>query len=291
MDGRFKGIFPALLTPFDRDDNINKQALAQLIERNIRAGVSGFYVAGSTAEVFMLTESERYQVYETVAEVAGGRVRLIAHIGAISTKQAVEYGRLAGSLGYDAVSAVPPFYYKFTKEQIRRHYFTIASEVGLPVLLYNFPDNSGVSFGFEDFAGFLKNPEFIGLKHTSSDYFMLQRIKEAFPDKLVYNGYDEMFICGLATGCDGGVGSTYNFMADKFIRMMEKYQKGDTAGAYTEQRVVNRIIGTLKKVGVMEGTKELLCQLGIDCGRARSPYSVLGEQERRFIAAEVLPLL
>ena len=87
MDGRFKGIFPALLTPFDRDDNINKQALAQLIERNIRAGVSGFYVAGSTAEVFMLTESERYQVYETVAEVAGGRVRLIAHIGAISPKR------------------------------------------------------------------------------------------------------------------------------------------------------------------------------------------------------------
>ena len=186
---------------------------------------------------------------------------------------------------------MPPFYYKFTKEQIRRHYFTIASEVGLPVLLYNFPDNSGVSFGFEDFAGFLKNPEFIGLKHTSSDYFMLQRIKEAFPDKLVYNGYDEMFICGLATGCDGGVGSTYNFMADKFIRMMEKYQKGDTAGAYTEQRVVNRIIGTLKKVGVMEGTKSCSARLGIDCGRARSPYSVLGEQERRFIAAEVLPLL
>ena len=191
-----------------------------------------------------------------MAEVAGGRVTLIAHVGAISTRQAVEYGRLAKSLGYNAVSAIPPFYYKFTKEQIRRHYFTIAEHVGLPVLLYNFPDNSGVCFSFEDFAGFLEVPEFIGLKHTSSDYFMLQRIKEAFPDKLVYNGYDEMFICGLATGCDGGVGSTYNFMWKQVHQNDEEIPRGrHRPGLMPNSALSNRIISALKKVGIMEGTK------------------------------------
>lgn len=291
MEKNFKGIFPALLTPFDKNENINTQALGHLIERNIKQGVSGFYVAGSTAEVFMLTDGERKQVYETAAKYAGGKVTLIAHIGAISTAQAIEYGKYAKASGYDAISAIAPFYYKFSFEQIKRHYFTIAEAVGLPMIVYNFPGFSGVNMSVAEISEFLKSPEFIGVKHTSSDFYALQSFKAAFPDKVLYNGFDEMFICGLSMGSDGGVGSTYNFMADKFIRMIEKYKSGDTVGALREQKTVNAVIDALKKVGVMEGEKEVLCQMGLDFGHARAPFSQLTDEQKAVITKEVMPLL
>lgn len=91
----FKGVITALLTPFDKNNKINENALAQLIERNIKQGVDGFYVCGSTAEVFLLSNEERTALYKMVKDIAGDRVALIAHVGAISTEQAKIYAREA----------------------------------------------------------------------------------------------------------------------------------------------------------------------------------------------------
>ena len=291
MKKDLSGVITALLTPFDSHNNVNKKALGELIERNIAAGVNGFYVCGSTAEVFLLSDAERRKVYKIVAEKAGGRVPLIAHIGAISTDQATEYGKYAKSLGYDAISAVAPFYYKFSFDSIRRHYFEIQDTVGLPMIVYNFPNFSGVNLGVAEISSFLSSDGFIGVKHTSSDYFALQQFKSAFPDKLVYNGYDETFLCGLSMGADGGIGSTYNFMADKFIKIRQLFLAGDIAGAMKLQETANKIIASLIKVGVMEGEKEVLCQMGIDFGRARSPFRELTDEQKALIAKEIIPLL
>ena len=80
-----KGIFPALLTPFTPDGALSKQGLSDLIEYNLSKGVTGFYVTGSTAEVFLLSDEERLEVMKSVAELTQGRCQLIAHVGAIST--------------------------------------------------------------------------------------------------------------------------------------------------------------------------------------------------------------
>lgn len=97
---KFKGIFPALLTPFDENDNVNVTALTELVHYNIAKGVAGFYVGGSTAEAFLLSENERKLVYKTVAKATKGKVTLIAHIGCISTVQAIEFGKYAKEQGY-----------------------------------------------------------------------------------------------------------------------------------------------------------------------------------------------
>ncbi|MBP5271027.1 MAG: N-acetylneuraminate lyase [Clostridia bacterium] len=288
---RLRGVFTALLTPFDKNDRVDPEALSRLVEFNLRQGVSGFYVNGSTAEVFMLTDEERLLVYRTVAEAAAGRAALIAHVGTISTAQSVRYGEYAASLGYDAISAVAPFYYKFGFAQIKEHYFTIQRSVGLPMIVYNFPGNSGVNLTVEQIGEFLSDDGFAGVKHTSNDYFAMQTFKAAFPDKVIYNGYDEMFLCGLAMGADGGIGSTYNFMADKFVRMSEKFSAGDVDVARDEQACANRIIRSLIKIGVAEGEKEVLCQMGIDMGRARAPYRSPDSEMRRIVEKEILPLL
>ncbi len=287
----FKGIFPALLTPFDKNDNVNTEQLAKLVERNIQQGVTGFYVAGSTGEAFLLSEEERRLVYKTVKDAAGDRATLIAHVGTVSTKQAVEYAKYVESIGYDAVSAVAPFYYKFSNAQVVEHYKTIADSVSIPLIIYNIPSFSGVELSLDEIAVLLEHKNILGVKYTSNDYFKLQQIRERCPDAVIYNGFDEMMISGLAMGADGGIGSTYNFMADKFIKIQQLWQAGDVKGAQEIQRQANKIIMALIKVGVMAGEKAVLTLLGFDFGDCRKPFGALSEQQVEYLKETVLPLL
>lgn len=287
----FKGIFPALLTPFDANDNVNTAELAKLVERNIEQGVDGFYVAGSTGEAFLLSEEERRLVYKTVKDTAGDRVTLIAHVGTVSTKQAVEYAKYVESIGYDAVSAVAPFYYKFSNAQAVEHYKAIADSVSIPLIIYNIPAFSGVELTLDEIADLLAHDNILGVKYTSNDYFKLQQIRERCPDAIIYNGFDEMMIAGLAMGADGGIGSTYNFMADKFIKIRELWQNGDVKAAQELQWQANKIITALCKVGVMAGEKAVLDLLGFDFGVCRKPFGSLTAEQIEYLKAEILPLL
>ena len=286
-----KGIFPALLTPFGKDGSINNRALEALIEMNIKKGVRGFYVAGSTAEVFLLTPAERKALYRTVKEIVGSRAALIAHVGDVSTDRAKCYARLADSLGYDAISAVAPFYYKFSFAEIKQYYYDIVTSVSLPMIVYNFPNFSGVNLSVAQMGEFLTDDRFIGVKHTSNDYFALSQFKIAFPDKIVYNGFDEMMLAGLSMGADGGIGSTYNFMAEKFLRLCELFRDGRIQEADALQKEINRIIAVLCRVGVMQGEKEVLTQMGLDFGESRAPFAPLTAEQKKMIATEILPLL
>lgn len=288
---KLKGIFPALLTPFDKNGKINKDELIRLVEYNLAKGVKGFYVGGSTAEAFLLTEEERISVMEIVSECAKGRCTLIAHIGCISTEQAIRLAKAAKELRYDVISSVAPFYYKFSFEEIKKYYFDIVNAVDMPMLIYNFPAFSGVTLTVDNIKEFLSDDRFIGVKHTSSDYFALEQFKAAYPDKVIYNGYDEMFLAGLSMGADGAIGSTFNFMAEKFIKIYEAFQKQDILTAQKLQQEANCIIQALCKVGVMQGEKAVLEALGFDFGPARAPFKELSEMQKKELCDAILPLL
>ena len=221
-----KGIYPALLTPFKEDNSVDYDALSDLIEFNLAKGVSGFYVTGSTAEVFMLTSEERKNVMKTVYETVRGRCSLIAHVGCIGTDEAISYGKYAEKLGFDAISSVPPFYYNFPKSAIMEYYKDISSHVDLPMIVYNIPAFSGVSFTIEDIDLLLSDSRIIGVKNTANDYFIVEKMKRHNPDKIIFNGYDETYLAGLSMGADGAIGSTFNFMAEKFIRMKAYFEDG-----------------------------------------------------------------
>lgn len=291
MNEKFKGIFPALLTPFDGQNRVDTEVLGRLVDYNLQKGVDGFYVAGSTAEVFLLDAKERLAVMEAVSSRAGGKCTLIAHIGCISTKQAIEYAREAKEMGYDAISSVAPFYYKFSFEEIRRYYFDIVDAVDLPMLIYNFPAFSGVNLTTDNIREFLADDRFLGVKHTSSDFYALEQFKAGFPDKVVYNGYDEMFLAGLSMGADGGIGSTFNFMAEKYIEIRRLFQENDMSAAQALQREVNTILRALVEVGVMQGEKAIMEGLGFPLGQARSPFAPLSGAQKEKLLRLTLPAL
>ena len=283
------GIYTALLTPFDQNDKLNEKALCDLVKMNLDKGVSGFYVGGSTAEAFLLSDDERRAVYEIVAGEAKGKATLLAHIGALSTEQAIGFAKHAEKLGYDAVSSVAPFYYKYTFAELKQYYFDIVNQVSLPMIVYHFPNFSGVSLSAANVGEFLQDDRFAGIKYTSSDYFMMEQIKSAFPDKVVYNGFDETFLAGISLGADGGIGSTYNFMADKFVKIQKLHAEGKMQEAKAVQQQANAIIAVLCKIGVMQAEKEVLNQLGLDFGHCRRPFAPVTEEQKREIAEKIIP--
>lgn len=287
---KFKGLFTALLTPFDENGKINEKALEKLINYNIKNGAKGFYVGGSTGEAFLTNVDERKQVLEIVKAYAPDHT-LIAHIGSLNENEAKELGRFAKKLSYDAVSSVAPFYYKFSFNEIKGYYSRLADASELPMLVYHFPAFSGVNMGIDEMGEFLSDDRFLGIKYTSNDFFAMELCKAKFPDKIIYNGFDEMLLSGLAMGADGGVGSTYNFMVDKFVRIKECFDSGNIKEAQGIQKEVNRIIAILCKIGVMQAEKEVLNQLGIDFGICRKPFGEPTKEEKALISEEIIPFI
>ena len=281
MATKFDGIYPALLTPFYENGNINYAALRQLVEMNIKKGVAGFYVCGSTAEAFMLSTEQRKSILEAVVDQTAGRAQIIAHVGTISQNTACELARHACSCKVDAVSSIPPFYYGFPFDCIKRYYFALADVSDVPVLVYHFPANSGVQLTVDHVRQFLEDERFLGIKFTSNDLFMLSQIRMLKEDAVIFNGYDEIFLSGLAAGANGGIGSTYNFMAEKFIRIKALFEAGRMEEA-------NRVIVALAKLGVMPAEKAALTLMGIDMGECLPPFQRLDGEQIAFLKKVLL---
>lgn len=277
----FKGVFPALLTPFTKDDKINHKAIDQLIKLNIKKNVNGFYVGGSTGEGLLLTIDERKELFEAASCANAGKTTMIAHVGTINTKHAIEMAKFAEECGYDAISAVAPFYYGFTVEMIKNYYLEIANSVSIPMIMYNFPGASSFKLTNEIAESIFENKKFIGIKHTTPDLFQLQQFKTIKQHPIVYNGFDEMFVAGLSMGADGGIGSTYNFMAEKFVSMYNAFANGYIDKARTIQYQVNSIIAKLIRYGVFAMEKGILNEMGIDMGECRRPFMPLNDKGKK----------
>lgn len=287
---KYKGIFTALLTPFDKNNRVNEKELEKLVKFNLEKGVKGFYVGGSTAEAFLLSMDERKQIMDVVKSSAPDAT-LIAHIGSINEGEATELSLHAKKTGYDVISSVAPFYYKFTFEEIKNYYFRLADAAELPMLVYHFPAFSGVNMGMNEMGQFLSDDRFLGIKYTSNDFFTMEQCKSSFPERIVYNGFDEMFLAGLSMGADGGIGSTYNFMADKFVKIQALFKAGKIDEAQEIQKEANKIITVLCKIGVMQAEKEVLNQLGFDFGTCRRPFSEPTTEQKELIAKEIIPFI
>ena len=275
------GIFPALLTPFDSKGRVDEENLRRLVSTNIGRGVDGFYVCGSTGEAFLLKPEERKRILETVVSEVAGRVSIICHIGAIGTDSTIELGKHAEAAGADAVSSIPPFYYKFSAAEVVGFYRDIADAVGLPVIPYNFPALSGVTLTGDLIRQLRENSRIIGVKFTSNDLFQLERMKKDDPTLIVYNGFDELFLAGLAMGADGAIGSTFNFMPEKFIGIRERVGAGDIVGARAFQEKANEVIQVLLGTGKpLNAHKFILGLQGIPCGECRRPFLPLTDIDK-----------
>ncbi|XES83859.1 N-acetylneuraminate lyase [Franconibacter pulveris] len=274
-----RGVMTALLTPFDINQRLDGDSLRRLVRFNLSQGVDGLYVGGSTGEAFMQTAAEREEVLEIVADEAKGKATLIAHVGTVSTTESQQLARSASRYGYDAVSAVTPFYYPFSFEEHCDHYRAIIdSAEGLPMVVYNIPALSGVKLSLEQINTLVMLPGVRALKQTSGDLYQMEQIRRAQPELVLYNGYDEIFASGILAGADGGIGSTYNVMGWRYQRIVRAIEAGEIAEAQRLQSDCNKVIDLLIKTGVFRGLKTLLHYMDVvSVPLCRRPFAPVDE--------------
>ncbi len=293
MVSHLRGVMPALLTPFDAQQNIDRASLRRLVRFNIELGVDGVYVGGSTGEAFVQSLSEREEVLEIVAEEAKGKITLIAHVGCVSTAESQQLAVAAKRYGFDAVSAVTPFYYPFSFEEHCDHYRAIIDSAdGIPMVVYNIPALSGVKLTLEQINQLVTLPGVGALKQTSGDLYQMEQIRRAHPELVLYNGYDEIFASGLLAGADGGIGSTYNIMAWRYLGIVQALKEGDTAKAQQLQHECNKVIDLLVKVGVFRGLKTVLHYMDVLsvplCRKPFAPVEDKFQAELKALAQQLM---
>lgn len=278
------GIYPALITPYTDDGRIDEKALCTLMDRLLDRGISGFYIGGSTAETMLLQLSERKRILETVVHHCGGCCDIVAHIGSQATRDTVDLARHAAELGgVCAISALPPIYYKYSEQELVNFFREVAQSTTLPFLVYHAPALSGVTFGKETFEQLFTVENIIGIKFTAYDLFTLQRLKTAFPEKIMINGHDELFLNTLPLNLHHAIGSTFNFMPEKFLAIQKAFSTGHYLEAYALQDEVNEIIEGLLRVGVFRGVKAMLRLLGLPMGDCRKPFAPMAQEELDFL--------
>ena len=286
----FDRLWSALLTPTREDESVNYDALERIVDRQIEEGAEGFYCCGSSGEALLLTLEERKQVLEHTVKAANGRVPVISHVGTIRTADAIELARHALDHGAMAVSMIPPYYYKFSMDDIIGYYEAVIDALPhAPVIVYNIPQFTGVEFSKDNAGRLLANENIVGIKHTSTNLYSLERIGQAFPDKALINGFDEQFLGALAMGARATIGTTVNLFAPLFHKVREAYNAGDMALALRWQRAINLRVEATVKIGIFNAMKYGWTLRGIDCGFCRAPFRPLDADARRAMA-ELLAL-
>lgn len=275
------GIFSALLVSYNEDGSINEQGLRQIIRHNIdNMKVDGLYVGGSTGENFMISTEEKKEIFRIAKDEVKDQVALIAQVGSVNLKEAVELGKYATELGYDSLSAVTPFYYKFSFAEIKHYYETIIAETGNNMIIYSIPFLTGVNIGVEQFGELFQNPKVLGVKFTAGDFYLLERLKKAYPNHLIWAGFDEMMLPAVALGVDGAIGSTFNINGIRARQIFDLTRAGKLDEALAIQHTTNDLIEGILANGLYLTIKEILKLQGVDAGYCREPMTAKATPEQ-----------
>ena len=241
--------------------------------------VDGLYVGGSTGENFMISTEEKKRIFKIVKDEAKDQIKLIAQVGSINVYESVELAKFATALGYDAISAVTPFYYKFSFNEIKDYYNTIINSVNNRLIIYSIPFLTGVDMTVEQFGELFENEKIIGVKFTAADFYLLERLRKAYPNHLIYAGFDEMMLPATVLGVDGAIGSTFNVNGIRARQIFDLARDGKIEEAREIQHITNDLISAILSNGLYATLKELLKLNGVDAGYCRKPMALTTEAQ------------
>ena len=286
----FNGVIPAMITSFNKNESINKESIRKTINHLISEKVDGLYITGSTGETFLMSQEEKKQVIEVVVEEVNGRVPVIAHIGSIGTKITTELAQYAEKVGVDALSALPPFYYGFSNEEIFNYYKDISNSTNLPITVYNISHANLMDLDMLKRLASIKNVD--GVKYTAPTHFNFSKIKKEIGENFkIYSGMDEMALSGLISGADGIIGSFYNLMPELFVEIYKQVKNNNINEAKKIQEKINIIIiYALKKSGY-PFIKMGLKWLDVDSGYVRRPFNTITDTENEKSIINELKIL
>jgi 4-hydroxy-tetrahydrodipicolinate synthase len=283
MDARLtpRGIIPALVTPFDQDENLDLRTLARVVDRVLSSGVHGLFVAGSQGEFWALTMEEHRQLIAETVRIAGGDVPVYAGASAITTRQAIALAKSAEAAGADAITVLPPFFVRPSQTELQHHFDAIADAVKTPVILYNQPQRTGVSLSTQLVAALAQRTQFIAVKDSSADLNQTIDYIAATPDEFgVLVGNDAQIAYGVFAGASGAISSTANVVPDLCVAIYDAAVEGSVETARELQERLARLRGAFELGTFPVVVKEALAITGEPVGPCRAPVGELSPEAR-----------
>lgn len=286
----FKGVIPAVISVFDKDENLDEAGTRAFIRHLLSYPIGGLYITGSTGETFLMTPEERKRQVEIVMEEVGDKVPVVVHVGAMSTRTTIELAKHAEKCGAAGVSSVPPFYFKFNEEQIIGYYRDVAEATSLPMIVYNIPLAGMMSV--ETIVKLSQIENVKGVKYTGTALYETALMRESCkPGFQIYGGCDELGSSNIALGVDGIIGSFYNCIPDLYLRIWDAVKRSDVAAAAELQcKAVHVIMAGIHSGSMMACIKLWLRAAGIPAGYARRPFTNFTPEKQKALVQELVAI-
>ena len=228
----FTGACTALVTPFDENGSINYESFGNLIDRQIASGVDAVCVCGTTGESATMSIREHIAAVEFCVKHVNHRVKVIAGAGSNDTSAAVYLCQHAQDSGADALLLVTPYYNKASQLGLIKHYEYIADRVELPIILYNVPSRTGVSFTAETYQVLSQNPKINGVKEASGNFSLLAHTRYLCgEDFYIWSGNDDQVVPMMALGAKGVISVAANIIPELMVKMSHLCLEDDFAQA------------------------------------------------------------
>lgn len=245
----FHGVIPALMNPYDAEGRVAEKPLRDHVEFLIKAGVHGLYPCGSAGEGAVLPVEQRKRIAEIVVDQVAGRIPVMVHVGANTTRETKELAIHASKIGVDGIGVVTPYYYPYTPEQLAKHFTEVAEAVpDMPVFLYNIPGNAKNEITAKLAAQLIKSvPNIVGVKDSSKSISkLIDFLKEVGDAGKVLVGSDELILPAVAVGAVGVISAMSNVVPELVVALFNASVAGDTERARALQSDLIEIRNALK---------------------------------------------
>lgn len=279
----FKGCGTAIATPFD-ENGVNFKEFERLVEDQIKEGVNGIIVCGTTGESSTMTEEERLQTIECAVKVSNGRVPIIAGTGSNNTQSVIEMNKKVEKMGVDGVLIVTPYYNKTTQEGLIKHYSVIAKNTALPIILYNVPSRTGVNIKPETALELSKIENIVAIKEASGDLSQIAKTINLCRENLnVYSGNDDQIVPILSLGGIGVISVLSNIKPSFTHEICYSYFNGEVKKSAKMQidaiPLINALFSEVNPIPV----KEALNIKGYNFGEPRLPLVAMSKEKREIL--------
>lgn len=278
---RFGRIVTAMVTPFDKNGNVDFEKTTLLIEYLLKNGTDSLVVSGTTGESPTLTKQEKLALFEHVVKVVDKRVPVIAGTGNYNTKESIDFTKEAEQIGVDGVLLVAPYYNKPSQAGLYEHFKAIAAETELPIMLYNIPGRSVVEIAPDTVIKLSEIPNIVAIKDAGGDLDKMTTIIANTPDDFeLYVGDDGLTLPSLAIGGVGVVSVASHVIGSEMQEMINSFLAGDYKKATRWHQKLLPVMNQLFAQPSPAPVKTALQLKGLNVGSVRLPLVPLTAEER-----------
>ena len=292
MEHDYRGLFAAVFTPMHQDGSLNLVQVQPIVDHLVRTEISGLYVCGSTGEGPSLSSDERRAVAAAYVEAAARKLPVIVQVGHNSLAEARQLAAHAQGIGADAISAVPPTYFRTDslKTLIDCLCEISSGAPNLPFFYYHIPSITGINIDMLEFLrqGRKRLPNLAGIKYSHPTIHEYQACLQFDNHRFaILLGVDEMLLSGLAVGAKGAVGSTFNFAGPLYQRIVKAFEQGDLSEARKWQGLSASMIRVCYRYRGQPAFKAIMKLIRLDCGPSRLPLETLRPEELKALEEDL----